>query len=90
MIIHESGNLEEGPFAPYRRLEMRLSDGMGIDMFTETDPASWRPRYGLEIVKLDPATGARLAEGERRMFTEASTWRDEVAKAKRRMSTSPP
>ncbi len=90
-LIYETGSVERAPYAPYSRLEMHLPDGMGIHAYAEGDPASGRARFGLEVVKLDPASGARLEPGgERLVFTDASRWRDEVAKAKARLSIPPP
>lgn len=57
VILFESGRRELAPLTPYRRLEMRLSDGYGLHASITTDPSSGRAVYTVETVQLDPATG---------------------------------
>jgi hypothetical protein len=42
------------------RVELHLPSGVAIHSFVELDPDSYRPRYGVEAVRLDPASGEPL------------------------------
>lgn len=94
VTLEESGVPGDPPVPfpePYRRTEMHLPDGRGLHLSVEEDPGTGRPVYGLQVVRLDPSTGAWLGdEGDRRTFPDATAWRDEADRARRRLSTSPP
>ncbi|HEY8200502.1 MAG TPA: hypothetical protein VII47_04030 [Actinomycetota bacterium] len=84
VVVYETGR----PTAPpYRRLEMRLTDGAGIHAFVELDPETGGPIWGMESIQLDAQTGDWVTEaGElalRRTFSDAGSWADGILHAKR-------
>ena len=54
VVLHRSGTPER---TGYRLLEMHLGSGAALHVFIEPDPATGRPLYGLQQIRLDPATG---------------------------------
>jgi hypothetical protein len=83
VVLTESALVAEKLFPPYRRLEMHLPDGTGLDVSVELDLETGRPRYAVEVVQLDPATGALLPGREepdrRQEFSESSAWQEAIA-----------
>ena len=79
VVVGETGE-RRGPGAlwpPYHRLEMRVADGLGLHLYVEADPSTARPVYGLETVRLDPATGEWAGEGTPPLeasFTSPEPW----------------
>jgi hypothetical protein len=45
---------------PWSWIEMHVPTGAGLRQTLEADPSTGAPRYSLEVVPLDPATGDRL------------------------------
>jgi hypothetical protein len=82
VTVYQTGSLVH---PPYRRLEMRLSDGAGIHSFVEIDPETGGPLFGLEEIQLDPQTGDWVTDAEalalRRTFGEREDWLTAVAEA---------
>ncbi|MGH2688389.1 MAG: hypothetical protein ACRDKW_06235 [Actinomycetota bacterium] len=82
VMVYETGRRG---VPPYRRLEMRLSDGAGIHSFVELDPETGNPVYGLEQIQLDPQTGDWVTDAEaltsRTLFADAQAWAVGVAAA---------
>jgi hypothetical protein len=82
VVVYETGSRG---IPPYRRLEMRLSDGAGVHSFIELDPETGDPVYGLEQIQLDPQTGDWVTDAEalmsRTMFADAAAWAVGVAAA---------
>jgi hypothetical protein len=74
VVLHESGS----PAAmPFRRLEMRLSDGAAVHLFVEPDPATGRPLHGVQALRLDPVSGdwtAGTPIEEARTFEDMAAW----------------
>lgn len=52
-IGDDSGHAGTG----FRRIEMRLPDGLGLHTYIDIDPTTFLPLYGVETVQLDPGTG---------------------------------
>jgi hypothetical protein len=63
-LLFETGQPDLAPLAPYRRLEMRVADGIGLHASITVDPSTSRPVYTVETVQLDPATGDWVHEAE--------------------------
>jgi hypothetical protein len=83
VVLTEAALVGNDVFPPYRRLEMHLPDGTGLDITVELDLETGRPLYAVEVVQLDPATGALLAgtgdSGRRQTFSEPSAWEQAIA-----------
>jgi len=58
--VEEIGSKETAGMAPWSWIEMHVGSGAGLRQTLEADPTTGAPRYGLEVVPLDPATGDRL------------------------------
>jgi hypothetical protein len=87
VVLYETGS--GYPPMPYRRLEMHLPSGVGLHACIEADPATLGPRYSVEAVRLDPATGDWLAGtepvSERQTFATAGEWREAVEALRARL-----
>jgi hypothetical protein len=82
VVVYETGR---PAVAPYRRLEMRLSDGAGIHAFVEFDAETGGPLWGMESIQLDARTGDWVADAgqlvARRTFADAASWAEEIRQA---------
>jgi hypothetical protein len=82
VVVYETGR---PAVAPYRRLEMRLSDGCGIHAFVELDPETGGPLWGMESIQLDPRTGDWVTDAgqllARRTFADAGSWAEGIRQA---------
>jgi hypothetical protein len=58
--VEEIGSKETAGMAPWSWIEMHVGSGAGLRQTLEADPTTGAPRYGLEVVPLDPATGDRF------------------------------
>ncbi len=58
--VEEIGTRETAAMMPWSWIEMHVPSGAGLRQTLEADPMTGAPRYGLEIVPLDPVTGDRL------------------------------
>jgi hypothetical protein len=58
--VEEIGSRETAGMVPWTWVEMHVGSGAGIRQTLEADPLTGAPRYSLEVVPLDPATGDRL------------------------------
>jgi hypothetical protein len=58
--VEEIGSKETAGMVPWSWIEMHIGSGAGLRQTLEADPSTGAPRYGLEVVPLDPATGDRL------------------------------
>lgn len=78
VVVFETGGAMGFPFPPYRKLEMHLPDGMALHSFVELDADMDRPVFGVEVVRLDPLTGAGVPETETPpeplRFSEREPW----------------
>lgn len=61
--VEEIGSRETAGLVPWSWVEMHVGSGLGLRQSVEADPTTGAPRYGLEVVRLDPDTGDRLAVG---------------------------
>ncbi len=76
-VLFETGRPDLAPLSPYRRLDMRLADGVGLHASITVDPATANPIYAVETVQLDPATGDWVHEAEPSPGTAAYQTREE-------------
>jgi hypothetical protein len=58
--VDEIGSRETAGMVPWTWVEMHVASGAGLRQTLEADPTTGAPRYSVEIVPLDPATGDRL------------------------------
>ncbi len=58
--VEEIGSKETAGLMPWTWTEMHVPSGAGLRQTLEADPTTGAPRYSLEVVPLDPATGDRL------------------------------
>lgn len=58
--VEEIGSRETAGMAPWTWVEMHVATGAGLRQTLEADPTTGAPRYSLEVVPLDPATGDHL------------------------------
>jgi hypothetical protein len=58
--VEEIGSRETAGMVPWSWIEMHVPSGAGLRQTLEADPTTGAPRYSLEVVPLDPATGDRL------------------------------
>ena len=93
VVVDERGR-PDPPTLAYRRLEMHLPEGTGLDVFIEPDPDTDRASYGLEAIPLDPRTGDRVAQAspltELRTFSDRGRWEEAVEELHRRYGAMPP
>ena len=89
VTIWSEGQQEMWP--PYRRVEMSLASGLAVAVSTTMDPETMMPRFALEGLELDPATG-EAADAEpiapRREFTDPDEWRAAARELRRAILTS--
>lgn len=88
-VIWSEGEREMWP--PYRRVEMSLSSGRAVAVSTLMDPDTMMPRYAVEGIALDPATGEVTALeplAPRREFTDPDQWRVAAETLRRNLLTS--
>jgi hypothetical protein len=77
--VEEIGSKETAGMVPWTWVEMHVPTGAGIRQTLEADPVTGAPRYSLEVVPLDPATGDRLPVPAdlvvvEESFTDAAEW----------------
>jgi len=58
--VEEIGSRETAGMVPWIWTEMHIGTGAGLRQTLEADPSTGAPRYSVEVVPLDPATGDRL------------------------------
>ena len=58
--VDEIGSRETAGMVPWTWVEMHVTSGAGLRQTLEADPMTGAPRYSLEVVPLDPATGDPL------------------------------
>ena len=77
--VEEIGSRETAGMVPWTWVEMHVPTGAGLRQTLEADPMTGAPRYSLEVVPLDPATGDRLPVPEdvvavEESFTDPTEW----------------
>ena len=70
--VEEIGSRETAGMMPWTWVEMHVPTGAGLRQTLEADPMTGAPRYSLEVVPLDPATGDRLPVPEDVVAVEES------------------
>lgn len=58
--VEEIGSRETAGMVPWTWVEMHVPTGAGLRQTLEADPLTGAPRYSVEVVPLDPATGDQL------------------------------
>ncbi len=77
IVLAESGTAQPVPAPGYRRVEMHVPEGTGLHTYVEHDPTTYTPRYGIEVLRLDPRTGEHLGSDgspSREEFEDADEW----------------
>jgi hypothetical protein len=65
---------------------MHLASGEAVHLFVDPDPATGRPEYGLQRLRLDPGGGGHdgsSAIEDPRTFDDAETWRQAAGSLRR-------
>jgi hypothetical protein len=70
--VEEIGSRETAGMVPWTWVEMHVPSGAGLRQAVEADETTGAPRYSLEVIPLDPATGDRLQAPSDVVSTEAS------------------
>jgi hypothetical protein len=91
--VEEIGSKETAGMMPWSWVEMHVTSGAGLRQILEADPTTGAPRYSLEVVPLDPATGDRLPTpddvvGVQESFDDPTEWMGAV-EAKRTQIEGP-
>jgi hypothetical protein len=81
--VEEIGSKETAGMVPWTWVEMHVPTGAGLRQTLEADPMTGAPRYSLEVVPLDPATGDRLpvppdVVALEESFTDPTEWMSAV------------
>jgi hypothetical protein len=58
--VAEIGSRETAGMVPWTWVEMHVATGAGLRQTLEADPTTGAPRYSVELIPLDPATGDQL------------------------------
>jgi len=77
VLLGEFGEDGAGVATGFRRIEMRVPDGLGMHSYIDIDATTFLPLYGIEILQLDPDTGefaGSHARPERQEFTDREEW----------------
>jgi len=87
VVLFEAGRPDLAPLAPYRRLEMRRTDGLGIHASVTPDPSTGGPVFAVEVVQLDPATGDWVHDAEpatgSQTYPTQDEWQSAIATLRR-------
>ena len=83
-----------GPFAaPYDRMEMHVPSGTGVHAFVELGPEMDRPRFGVEVLQLDPRTGEPVSDtaplAELRTYGDRDRWLGAIEELRLRIGGTP-
>jgi hypothetical protein len=96
IVLSEAAGQGPDPFAAAvsSRVELYLPTGVAIHSFVELDPDSFRERYGVEALRLDPAGGGPAGEEEPvaqlRTFDDRAAWERAVADLRRECEAGAP
>jgi hypothetical protein len=72
--LEVSGTPETAVYFPYSRLEMHLGSGFGLRSTLEADAGTGQPRFLVERLHLDPATGEVLESLGTDVFVSRAAW----------------
>jgi len=93
VVLRETAGAAGPSAAPYDRLEMHLPSGVGLHAFVELGPEMDRPRFGVEVLQLDPRTGDPVNEtarpAELRTYGDRDRWEEAVEELRRRLGGGP-
>ena len=82
VVVAETSADGATPAPGFQRVEMHLPDGTALHTYVDLDPDTFGPRYGVEVLHLDPVSGVELADhprAGRREFSELADWEDAIA-----------
>lgn len=85
ITLDETGDESGAGGTGFRRIEMRLPDGLGLHTYIDVDPTTFLPLYGIETLQLDPATGefaGTNARPDRTEFGDRREWLTAIAAIK--------
>ncbi len=89
VVVYQTGGAGGFPLPPYRKLEMHLPDGMALHSFVELDADMDRPVFGVEVVRLDPDTGAGMGSpSDPHTFADAESWEAGIEDLRARLGGS--
>lgn len=80
VVVAEHGRVEAAAVTGYHRVDLHLPDGRGIHTYAEPDIDADRAVYGLQVLRLDPDTGA-VRDGDtdaHHTFTTRQDWQEAV------------
>lgn len=88
VVLRETAGTD--PFvAPYDRLEMHVPSGTGLHAFVELGPEMDRPRFGVEVLQLDPRTGDPVSDAappaELRTYGDRYRWEGAIEELRLRI-----
>ncbi|MGH2659514.1 MAG: hypothetical protein ACRDHS_07565 [Actinomycetota bacterium] len=88
VVLRETAGTD--PFvAPYDRLEMHVPSGTGLHAFVELGPEMDRPRFGVEVLQLDPRTGDPVSDAappaELRTYGDRYRWEGTIEELRLRI-----
>lgn len=81
ITLDETGDESGVSGTGFRRIEMRLPDGLGLHTYIDIDPTTFLPLFGIETLQLDPATGefaGSQARPDRTEFRERDEWLEAI------------
>ena len=62
--VEQTGSMETAGMVPWSWVDMHVPSGAGLRQTIEADPDTGAPRFRVEQVSFDPATGAPVGEGD--------------------------
>lgn len=91
IVLDEEGELRPAGPSTWRRLDLHLPDGAGLALSAGLDEETGGTSYAVEVLRLDPGTGAVLAVAEPpRRFVDRATWQAAVAAIRERYGPGHP
>lgn len=89
-VLSDPPEPEAAVFGGHEHLEVRLADGLGLRALIDLDPDTYAPCYAVEVVALDPATGAPIGPArQRRTFADRAGWETGLAALRAELDTAP-
>jgi len=91
VVIAETGADGATPAPGFQRVAMHLPDGTALHTYVDLDPDTFRPRYGVEVLHLDPTNGVELPDDPRagrREFSEFADWERAIAQDRQEIGSA--
>ena len=91
VVLAETGADGATPAPGFRRVEMHLPDGKGLHTYVDLDPSTYGPRYGFEVLRLDPSNGGELPDdaiASRQEFSELTDWERAISEARQEIGAT--